>query len=77
MISSIYFSVAERTEGEEYEILFTSGSNNLCLKVFLSTDFPKEKPTLKVVPAVMHPWINADGEVTSAPGLLNVRIFIF
>lgn len=64
----------EITEGEEYEIPFISGSNNLCLNVYLSKDFPNEKPSLKIIPSIVHPWISADGEVTSAPGLLNVRI---
>lgn len=46
--------------------------NNLSLKVFLSPEFPQDKPTLKIVPSVIHPWVNSDGEVTSAPGLLSV-----
>ncbi|KAJ8985501.1 hypothetical protein NQ317_015043 [Molorchus minor] len=67
-------NVVELVEGEEYEIAFNSGGNQLCLKVYLGKDFPKEKPTLKVVPAVVHPWVDASGEVTSAPGLLNFTI---
>lgn len=69
-----YFSVTEVNEGEEYEVSFESGGNILVLKVYLSSDFPQDKPTLKIVPPVVHAWINADGEVISAPGLLNVRL---
>lgn len=65
--------MTEISEGEEYEVSFNSGGNNLILKVILSTEFPQDKPTLKIVPPVIHAWINSDGEVTSAPGLLNVR----
>lgn len=70
---TIYFcSVTEIIEGEEYEVSFESGGNNLILRVMLSPDFPQDKPMLKIVPPVIHAWINADGDVTSAPGLLNV-----
>lgn len=73
-ITQIYrFSVTEINEGEEYEVSFESGGNNLILRVMLSPDFPQDKPMLKIVPTVIHPWISADGDVTSAPGLLNVN----
>lgn len=74
------FSVVEITEGEEYEISFNSGVNKLCLKITLSKDFPKEKPVLKIIPEVIHHWVGSDGQIKSAPGLLNVLIvylFIF
>lgn len=64
--------MTEINEGDEYEVFFESGGNNLVLKVILSPDFPKDKPILKIVPPVIHAWINSDGDVTSAPGLLNV-----
>lgn len=62
----------EIIEGNEYEVGFQSGANNLVLKVILSPEFPTDKPILKIMPNVVHPWISSDGEVTSAPGLLNV-----
>lgn len=58
--------------GKEYSIAFQSGRNELTLHIYLSNEFPKEKPVLKITPVVIHQWVNADGEVTSAPGLLNV-----
>lgn len=64
--------MTEINAGEEYEVSFESGGNNLVLKIMLSPDFPQDNPMLKIVPPVIHPWINADGDVTSAPGLLNV-----
>lgn len=64
--------MTEITEGEEYEVMFDSGGNNFMLKIILSPDFPQDKPKLKIVPLIIHSWISGDGEVTSAPGLLNV-----
>ncbi|VEN40480.1 unnamed protein product [Callosobruchus maculatus] len=67
-------NVREIYEGEEYEISFTSGGNSFCLKVLLSRDFPNEKPTLKVYPVVHHPWVDSDGVIKSAPGLLSFNV---
>ncbi|CAG9825082.1 unnamed protein product [Phaedon cochleariae] len=66
--------VTEILEGEEYDVLFSSGGHNFCLKVSLGKEFPKEKPILKIVPVIIHHWINEDGEVKSAPGLLNFTL---
>lgn len=62
----------EVIEGTEYCIAFESGKNELALQILLSNDFPNEKPKLKISPVVIHPWVNGEGEVVSAPGLLNV-----
>nr|CAH7737913.1 unnamed protein product [Callosobruchus chinensis] len=67
-------NVREIYEGEEYEISFSSGGNSFCLKVLLSRDFPNEKPTLKVYPVVHHPWVDSDGVIKSAPGLLSFNV---
>nr|CAI5860063.1 unnamed protein product [Callosobruchus analis] len=67
-------NVREIYEGEEYEISFTSGGNSFCLKVLLSRDFPNEKPTLKVYPVVHHAWVDIDGVIKSAPGLLSFNV---
>ncbi|XP_028133627.1 vacuolar protein sorting-associated protein 37A [Diabrotica virgifera virgifera] len=64
-------NVTEVIESEEYDVLFSSGGNNLCLKISLVKEFPSEKPLLKVVPSVVHHWISGDGDITTAPGLLN------
>ncbi|KAG5883154.1 hypothetical protein JTB14_033405 [Gonioctena quinquepunctata] len=67
-------NVTEINEGEEYEVSFSSGGNTLCLKITLSKEFPKEKPLLKIVPTIVHHWITSDGEIKSAPGLLNFTV---
>lgn len=67
------FSVTEITEDFEYQVTFKAGGKEFNIYVTLTKDFPNEKPILKVSPAIIHPWINADGEITAAPGLLNVR----
>lgn len=63
----------EVKEGSEYSITFQSNKNDLTLQILLSNEFPNEKPTLKISPCVMHPWVNTEAEILSAPGLLNVR----
>lgn len=68
------FSVVEICEGHEYQIKFQSGRNELTLRVSLSNEFPNEKPLLTIFPAIVHHWVNADSEVVSAPGLLNVIV---
>ncbi|GLV39254.1 Vacuolar protein sorting 37A [Carabus blaptoides fortunei] len=67
-------NVIEVIEGTEYCIAFGSGKNELALQILLSKDFPNEKPKLKISPVVIHPWVNAEGEVVSAPGLLNFTV---
>ncbi|XP_019864962.1 vacuolar protein sorting-associated protein 37A isoform X2 [Aethina tumida] len=67
-------NVNEITEGQEYQIVFNSGGNELILNILLGNEFPKEKPVLKIQPVVIHPWVNADGEIVSAPGLLNFTV---
>nr|XP_023021620.1 vacuolar protein sorting-associated protein 37A [Leptinotarsa decemlineata] len=67
-------NVTEIIEGEEYEIYFNSGGNNLCLKIILTKEFPKEKPLLKIVPRVIHQWVSEEGDIKSAPGLLNFTV---
>lgn len=51
---------------------FHSGGKELHLNIILGKEFPKDKPLLKITPPIIHHWVNADGEITSAPGLLNV-----
>jgi ESCRT-I complex subunit VPS37 len=67
-------NVVEICEGLEYQIAFKSGRNELCIHVSLSNEFPNEKPLLTISPAIVHPWVNAESEVVSAPGLLNFTI---
>lgn len=70
----LFCSVTEVQEGTEYNVSFNAGGNELCLRVLLTKDFPKEKPILKISPVVAHSWVNGDGDITTAPGLLNVWI---
>lgn len=59
-------------EGYEYQVRFRAGGNDFCISVNLTGDFPNEKPILKICPVIRHQWVNVDGEITGAPGLLNV-----
>lgn len=67
-----FYSVTEVAEGYEYQVHFRAGCKDFSLTVTLKGDFPNDKPTLKISPVVIHPWVSSDGEITGAPGLLNV-----
>lgn len=66
--------MSEITEDAEYRVDFNSGGKKLSLLVVLAPNFPLEKPILKIIPLVQHSWVNEKGEITGAPGLLNVSI---
>ncbi|GJQ70224.1 putative modifier of rudimentary (Mod(r)) protein [Trypoxylus dichotomus] len=68
-------NVTEITEGSEYQVQFCAGGHNLILIVNLTKDFPNEKPIIKISPLIIHPWVNNEGEVISAPGLLNFTAY--
>lgn len=68
------FSVVELREDVEYQVQFNAGERRMAIMVSLSPEFPLEKPVLRVSPPVNHPWCNEYSEITSAPGLLNVRL---
>lgn len=55
---------------------FRAGNNDFFLNVTLTSDFPNERPILKISPVVAHHWVSGDGEITGAPGLLNVMWWI-
>ncbi|XP_030751140.1 vacuolar protein sorting-associated protein 37A [Sitophilus oryzae] len=67
-------NVIEIVSDLEYEIPFQCGGDKLTLKISLSHDFPVEKPVLSVSPMVYHPWVNENGVITSAPGLINFSV---
>ncbi|KRT85720.1 hypothetical protein AMK59_1147 [Oryctes borbonicus] len=68
-------NVTEIKEGSEYQVQFCAGGHNLTVIVNLTKDFPNEKPIIKVSPLIIHPWVNNEGEVISAPGLLNFTVY--
>lgn len=63
-------------EGYEYQVHFKAGANDFSLTVTLTSEFPNEKPILKISPVVVHQWVGTDGEITGAPGLLNVSVLV-
>lgn len=66
-------SVVELREDVEYQVQFNAGERRMAIMVSLSPEFPLEKPVLRVSPPISHLWCNEHSEITSAPGLLNVR----
>lgn len=71
-VTVLVCSVTEIREGYEYQVLFRVNGSEYRILVTLTSDFPAEKPILKVTPLIAHPWVSPEGEITSAPGLLNV-----
>lgn len=67
------YSVVEVKVDVEYQVEFDAGDKRMAIMVSLSPEFPLEKPVLRVSPPVNHLWCNEHSEITSAPGLLNVR----
>jgi len=67
-------NVSEVKENCEYRVDFISGGHQLSLLVVLGPEFPLEKPVLKIVPTVQHPWVTENGEITGAPGLINFTV---
>lgn len=67
-------NVSEIKEGKEYLVKFNAAELDLNLYVLLSEKFPIEKPVFVISPVVAHEWVNSEGEITSAPGLLNYTV---
>ncbi|XP_063236845.1 vacuolar protein sorting-associated protein 37A [Bacillus rossius redtenbacheri] len=67
-------NVTELQEDAEYQVEFTAAGAPMAVLVTLGPDFPLEKPVLKITPPVVHPWVSDQGEITSAPGLLNFTV---
>lgn len=74
-INPLFFSVTVVAEGYEYQVHFRAGGNDFSITVTLKSDFPNEKPLLKINPVIVHHWVGSDGAITGAPGLLNVGYF--
>lgn len=53
-------------------MIFTAGGHEFTLKVYLTPDFPNDKPQITIQPLISHHWITPDGHVKNAPGLLKV-----
>lgn len=77
VVHNLCYSVVELREDVEYQVQFNAGERRMAIMVSLSPEFPLEKPVLRVSPPIKHPWCNEHNEITSAPGLLNVRSLIF
>lgn len=73
MTFAFLISVTEISFNKEYSVEFPTKVGSMSLIVELGSEFPIEKPRMKVHPRVAHKWIDATGEVVLAPGLNNVR----
>ncbi|XP_012056958.1 PREDICTED: vacuolar protein sorting-associated protein 37A [Atta cephalotes] len=67
-------NVIELRENVDYQVEFQAGERRMAIMVSLSSNFPLEKPVLRVSPPINHPWCNEHSEITSAPGLLNFSV---
>ncbi|XP_065349500.1 vacuolar protein sorting-associated protein 37A [Cloeon dipterum] len=63
-------NVYEKVPGEEYQVEPLAGDFIIFIK--LPANFPDSKPSIIVVPAISHPWVDEKtGEVSNAPGVRN------
>jgi ESCRT-I complex subunit VPS37 len=69
-------SVTEIQEDVEYRVEFSAGGCGMAIHVSLPPEFPLEKPVLKVSPHIDHPWVGDQCKIISAPGLLNVSVWL-
>ncbi|XP_052748939.1 vacuolar protein sorting-associated protein 37A-like [Galleria mellonella] len=68
-------NVIEIDENSEYRVEFTADGKNMSLNVVLSPEFPNEKPSIYVNPAVPHPWLAENSnQIVGAPGLINYSL---
>ncbi|GFR90672.1 vacuolar protein sorting-associated protein 37A-like [Elysia marginata] len=52
-------------------MVFHSSGTNLTIQITLPPQFPGERPTLTIQPAVNHPWVDANMKVIGCPSLNN------
>lgn len=69
--------MTEVKENAEYKIDFFAGEVPMCLYISLPSEFPKEKPYLRIHPPVKHAWASNSTEIDKAPGLLNFTVSIY
>jgi len=66
--------VAEVTPDVQYRVeMDLPEGQEAALVVFLPPNFPRERPTVALSPAdaLKHPWLDQQGAVTGAPGLIH------
>lgn len=63
--------MTELSPNSQYRVDFKSGDRALALLISLPPNFPTDRPTIRVQPAVHHPWVDQNGVVRGAPGLVN------
>lgn len=65
--------MTEIVPNEEYTVGFKCGGKRKAqIQVLLPQEFPNEKPRLLVSPTLNHQWVDCNGVITNAPGLVNV-----
>ena len=67
-------NVSEVESDSKYRIDFTIKNQPVSLDIFLPGGFPKDRPVVKLedpLKSISHPWLDPQGNVVGAPGLLN------
>uniref|UniRef100_A0A2S2PBM0 Vacuolar protein sorting-associated protein 37A n=1 Tax=Schizaphis graminum TaxID=13262 RepID=A0A2S2PBM0_SCHGA len=67
-------NVSEISFDKEYSVEFPTKAGNLSLVIDLGPKFPFEKPTMKICPRINHKWVDTNGQIVLAPGLMNYTI---
>ncbi|CAL1536611.1 unnamed protein product [Lymnaea stagnalis] len=55
----------------EYRIPFQQGQTKFIISINLPQQFPSDKPTLTVQPAVSHPWVDMQMKIVGCPSINN------
>jgi len=67
-------NVTEINFDKEYSVECPTKAGNLSLIIDLGPTFPLEKPIMKVYPKIIHKWVDTNGQIVLAPGLMNFTI---
>lgn len=66
-----FHNITEVQRDVEYRVTFKSGTSTIFLNITLPPQFPNERPLVKVVPPLVHPWVNDQMVVVGCPAINN------
>lgn len=67
-------NVIETLRDVEYRLNIQTAGNTLTLIINLPPQFPQDKPSITVQPAVRHPWVDANSKVSNCPSINNFSV---
>ncbi|XP_045205161.1 vacuolar protein sorting-associated protein 37A-like [Mercenaria mercenaria] len=67
-------NVIETLRDVEYRLTIQAAGNSLTLIINLPPQFPQDKPSITVQPAVRHPWVDSNSKVINCPNINNFSV---